>query len=121
MDEISDLELSSNMLKSLCSVIKQISDPDYQRRVWLGNLPDLRSSYVDVYHTIADDINFDLIASVRDKLGISAEVWDLIMKFRAEFLEFDSRWSDMYADEAIIEDARWRNVVELAKAVLAGR
>lgn len=118
--ESDELELARKLLANLRSAISQVADREYQKRVWLGNLPDERSSFIEVYYLIVES-DIDVVRANRAALDISTTEWELMLRFLVRFLAYYSGVNDVYAQELILWDPEWAVVVRAAGDVLAAR
>lgn len=118
--ESDELELARKLLANLRSAISQVADREYQKRVWLGNLPDERSSFIEVYYLIVES-DIDVVRANRAALDVSTTEWELMLRFLVRFLAYYSGVNDVYAQELILWDPEWAVVVRAAGDVLAAR
>ncbi len=100
-------------LTRVLEIIKDISDKEYQKRVWVrGEGPecyDFDETCCDFF----DDIDL-LIESYKD-LGVAESQYHLLKKFRDEFDAFSRKnnWPP-----AFIDTPEWEKITEMAKEVL---
>ena len=111
------VDLARTLLSNVRSVVSQVADLSYQKRVWLGDVPNERSSFVEIYYAI-EGADIDAIRSHRKGLGCTDQEWELILRFLVRFLMYYSETNDVYAQEEIILDPHWLTVVAAAKDAL---
>lgn len=119
-----EFDLARTLLRNLDDSIDIVANLDYQRRVWLGETPRSqgeRSSFVEVYYTIIQDVDVDIVRKHRKRLKISDFEWELLLIFLVRFLAYAAEINDVYAEAAIVSDPEWAIVVSAAQEALAAR
>lgn len=103
--------------KNIYNKIKELSDIDLQRKMWLNenNNTGLISSYVELMNTLFDDYNFDyFIDEIAPKLGLGKDIVLELNRLRTLLNDYREKPSDY----EILQDSQWRRIVEQAKVVL---
>lgn len=117
--KLPESEVAKNCFQLIRWAIKQIADPEYQARVWLGDPPDEASSYLDASAEIVDqDQRNELIASHLSEIGISQQQWTRVMEFSRALHAFEESVPDPTNDAAVMSHADWPSIVSQARAVL---
>ena len=119
MSAESELGAARNWFRMLRLSIEEISDPTFQQRVWMGDLPEPISSYLEVSTTILEDVPFDLIHGHLSELGITREQWADVKQFCSALRSFDALVPDPYDIGAVVGQPRWSSIVDRARALLA--
>jgi len=114
MDEIDDISLARALLGNIRSAISEVSNPDYHRKLWRGDLDGERSSFVEIYYLISD-CDIDIVRAHRELLHVSNTEWELTLRFLVKFLRYYSKTNDVYDHDEIFKDPEWAIVVESAK------
>lgn len=113
-------QVAQNCFNLMLWGIRQIADPEYQTRVWLGNVPDERSSYLDASSEIIDlGERYDLIASHLAEIGLSQQQWARVIEFSRAVKTFEDSVDDPNDDSKVVSHPNWNSVVSQARALLA--
>lgn len=117
----SEAQVAQNCFALMRSSIQEISDPEYQARVWLlGDIPGQQSSYLDASSEILDlGERCDLIASNLGSIGLDEQRWAHVMKFCRALQSFEDSVSDPSNDAEVIRHPGWNSIVTQARALLA--
>jgi hypothetical protein len=101
------------ILISVLQVIKNISDKEYQRRVWIkGEGPECDDFDETVCNFFGDG---DPILENYKNFGVTEAQYKLLKKFRDEFRTFADK--NNYPEE-FIDTSEWTRITEMAKEVL---
>lgn len=104
-------------INNILEDIKELSDLNLQRKLWLNENNDtgLISSYVEVMCRLFDDNKFDdFINLIAPKVGLSQELIFELNKLRYLL----DNYTEKETDEQIINDPEWKIIVLQAKNVL---
>lgn len=105
------------IIESIYRMIIELSDLSLQRKLWLNENNDtgLISSYTELMCSLFDDFNFDdFIDNRASKIGLSNAAIFELNKLR----ELLNSYNEKDSDEEIINDPKWKKVVEQAKVVI---
>lgn len=117
--KVPEAELARNGFERVRSAIGEISDLEYQTRVWLGDLPDEISSYLDASAEILDqDERNEFIANHLNDIGLSRTQWARVMEFTRELQTFEDSVSHPYDDAEVVRHPNWNSIVRHARALL---
>jgi hypothetical protein len=117
VNSLEDSKLAESLWANVTSAISQVADREYQERIWLGDVADERSSFVEVYYLI-EGSDIDVIRAHREALRIANKEWELTLRFLVRFLTYYAEVNDVYAQEDIVKDPDWAVVVASARDVL---
>lgn len=131
INDILEYEGRCSIMKFLLEVIQDISDLNYQRRLWIEGIPGLIGDWEETMCTFFDDTNIDeflkdLTSKSNPEFGLSAhqieELWKLRNILRVYSNKIYKELEDNHRSYAypkdILADARWHKVVECAKETL---
>ncbi len=107
----------SEIISYIYSRIIELSDLDLQKKLWLNENNDtgLTSSYVEVMCSLFDDFNFeDFIKKTAKEAGFSTLTINELESLR----ELLNNYNEKDSDEEIINDPKWKKIVEQAKIVV---
>ena len=106
-------ETYASILCEYLKIVSNLSNKDYQRRVWIGNKGPECQAFDDAVCDFFDigDPMLDEYA----KFGISKFQFDLLKKFRDEFEQF-SNMHDL--PQLFIDTQEWTKITIMAKKVL---
>jgi len=105
------------IIEYIYNKIIELSDLDLQRKLWLNENNDtgLISSYAELMSSLFDDFNFDdFIDRTSLQIGLSDDTIIELNKLR----ELLNGYNDRESDEEIINDPKWKKIVEQAKVVI---
>jgi|GEM_PF-6967974 len=118
--ELPESEVAKNCFSLLRWGIEQISDPEYQARVWLGDPPDEKSSYLDASAEILDQEQRNkLIGDHLAEIGLNEQQWARVMQFARTLEAFENSVDHPYDSAEVIRHPNWGSIVSQARAVLA--
>lgn len=118
--EVPESVVAKNCFDSMRSGIEEISDPEYQMRVWLDDLPDEKSSYLDASSDILDlGERYGLIASHLGDIGLNQRQWDRVMEFCGALQNFEESVLHPYDSAEVVRHPNWNSIVSQARALLA--
>lgn len=101
------------ILSSLLETIRDISDIEYQKRIWiLGEGPE-EDSFDDVVNYFLDEA--DGILESYKNFSITDNQYRILKKFRDRFEEFSDN-ND--SPEEFIDTPEWEKITEMAKKIL---
>jgi hypothetical protein len=100
------------------SAARDISDAEYQERVWVrGEGPEV-NSIAETYCRLFDDFQFDeFLALFKMEELITEEQLTVLRNFRKQFSRFE--YDEDLPDEEIIKDPRWQEIRKIAKEALS--
>lgn len=117
---MSESEVARNCFNQLRWAIEQIANPEYQVRVWMGDDPDEKSSYLDASAEILDqDERFALIASHLAEVGLTLQQWSDVTEFSRTLQKFEDSVPHPYDSAEVLRQPGWKSIVSHARAVLA--
>jgi hypothetical protein len=117
--EITDSELAQNVYNLLRGGIEEIADPEYQARVWLGDLPDEKSCYLDASSEVLDQPErFELMASYLGDIGLDQRRWARVVEFARALQAFEDSVAHPYDDAEVMGHPSWSAIVDRARALL---
>lgn len=109
----------------MLEVIQDISDIDYQRRLWIEGIPGFLGSWDETLCGFFDDANIDeflkdLTPESNPEFGLSAHQIEQLWKLRNIFDAYDPKVPKYsYVDpKKVLADPEWHKVVECAKDTL---
>ena len=115
-----EIEAARNWFSLFRQSVVEIADPEFQGRVWMRDIPDMRSSYVEVELTILEDTPFELISSNLREIGLTEKEWSAALHFCDSLREFnESSVPDPYDVRAVITHPGWSALVSKARSLLA--
>lgn len=118
--DVPESEVAKNCFNQLRWAIEQISDPEYQARVWMGDLPDERSSYLDASAEILDqDERNDLIADHLCEIGLDPQRWARVIEFTRTLQSFEDSVPHPYDSAEVVRHPNWHLIVSQARTLLA--
>jgi hypothetical protein len=101
------------ILISVLETIRDISDTEYQKRIWiLGEGPE-EDSFDDVVNYFFDEVD-GILESHKD-FSITVSQYRVLKKFRDQFEEFSDN-NDF--PEQFIDTPEWERIIKMAKEVL---
>ena len=104
------------ILNELLNNVRDISDKEYQKRVWIrGEGPEC-DDFDETVCFFFDDV--DAILDNYKKFGIIDSQYWLLMKFRNEFDVFSRGVGRNNPPIKFIESPEWQKIMEMAKEVL---
>ena len=119
--EVPASQVAQNCFDQMRLAIEEISDPEYQARVWRGDPPDEKSSYRDASSEILElGERYDLIARHLGEIGLNQQQWDRVMEFSRALQNFESSVPHPYDDAEVMRHPNWNFIVKQARALLAG-
>jgi hypothetical protein len=106
-----------HIVTNIYNKIIEISDLGLQRKLWLNENNDtgLISSYAELMSTLFDDYNFD---SFIDGTASEMELFDSVFFELSRLRELLNSYNEKDSDEEIINDPKWKTIVEQAKIVI---
>jgi hypothetical protein len=105
------------ILKSVLETVKDISDKEYQKRVWIRGEGSEIDDFDEACCHFFGDAN-PMIENYRD-FGIRDDQFDLLVKFRNELDAFCAGPAlEHYLPEEFIDTPEWAKIMEGAKEVL---
>jgi hypothetical protein len=108
------------MLSNIYGVLKNLSDKEYQERVWLrGEGPEV-SSYEELINTLFDDFYFDELLEDNNPYNISQALFDKLINLRLKLNNYNDKDSDGNIKEVIqiLNDSEWIKIQKLSSEVL---
>jgi hypothetical protein len=98
-------------LKKLISVVKDISDKEYQERVWLrGEGPEV-DSWEEMICRFFDDYDGDnFVDNHMAPAGLSENQQQSLRSFRDELDAYSERIKDDYSLQTILNDPDWQRI-----------
>ena len=112
------MRLTQYILRNFFFRIKEASDKEFQRNVWLSQSNPLRleSSFTDLYNDFESDLNVeDILDRPTSETGLSEATKEEVRKLKKLIVEFDG---PNRSDKEILENPAWDTVVIQAKSVL---
>lgn len=100
-------------IQNIYSFIKEISDKDFQEKIWVKGLGPEVSSYAELRCSLYDDFNFELFLESHLKLNLPFNLYNDLLSLNSKLINYKEKGSD----KEIIEDVKWLEIVECAKKV----
>lgn len=104
---------SSIWIKNIYSIIKEISDKEFQERVWIKGLGPEVSSYTETMSRLYDDFKFDFF--LESNLGFSVLLRNQLKDLNTKL----NNYVDKDSDKEILEDQNWLEITECAKKIVS--
>jgi hypothetical protein len=106
-------DIGKRMLRNILEVVLDISDKEYQKRVWIrGEGPEI-DDFTETVCKFFD--NGDPVLNEHEKCGITKNQYQVLKNFSDKFRDF----SDTHDfPEEFIDTPEWAGVMSLAKDVL---
>ena len=102
--------------KHVFDVVRQISDPDYQRRSWFGIGPE-QSSPTEMFCMLFDDLLFEEFTKNNPAELSPAQIRAACVLIAA-MDEFDGSSTSELSPSKVFDDHRWQRVRQAAQALL---
>ena len=119
INDILEYEGRCSYMKFVLGMIQYISDPDYQRRLWIKGIPGSLGSWEDIMDEFDID-NFlkDMTSESNPEFGLSAHQIEELWKLRNIVDEYCKATPKYMNPRDVLSDPRWHKVVECAKETL---
>lgn len=104
----------NNWIKNIYSCIKEISDENFQQKIWVNALGPEVSSYTEIMCMLYDDFKFDEFIQNKKELAIPEELFNLLVKLN----DMINQYQEKDSDKEIINDPKWHEIVLLAKDII---
>lgn len=106
-------KVGKQMLKNLLEIILDISDKEYQQRVWIrGEGPEV-DDFTETACSFFD--NGDPVLNAYKKCGITECQFQILKKFRDQFRAFYQKHA---YESKFIDTPEWEKIMQMAKEVL---
>jgi len=105
-------EAKKQILTSVLEIVENISDQEYQKRVWIRGEPP--GTDFDETVNLFADIGDPILENYQD-CGITDNQYQISKKFRGKFEAFSE---ENGLPAAFIDTPEWNEITELAKKVL---
>lgn len=106
------------IIENIYKIIAELANLSLQRKLWLNENNDTGfiSSYSELMCSLFDDFGFDdFVEKGATKIGLSKSLIFELSKLRDLLDTYDEK----ELDEEIIDDPRWKKIVEQAKVVIS--
>lgn len=112
------MNIKFNILKELLGVIYNISDAEYQERVWVKGLGPECSNFDETMCNFFDDYNAEEVVKNYKDYGISQKQYKVLLKFYNTLREYSDKTPETVNDHEVLSDSDWYKIQEMAKKVL---
>ena len=110
-------------MEFLIRVIRDISDLNYQHKLWIEGIPGLLGSWEETMCSFFDDADIDeflkdLTPESNPEFGLSAHQIEELWKLRNIMNNYSDATPKYMNPREVLKDPRWHEVVECAKETL---
>lgn len=110
-------QIEKDIKNFLVSVIKEISDQEFQERIWLrGEGPEI-SSADELFCNFFDDINIEEVMKNYKKYEISNSQLNLLQKLYKLMREYSDNSPITLDPIVVLSDPKWQKIREFANEV----
>ena len=107
-----------NILKGFLGVIYNISDAEYQERIWVKGLGPECSNFDETMCNFFDDYNAEEIVINYKDYGISQKQYKVLLNFFNILNEYSDNTPEIVNDKEVLENPEWAKIRKIAKKVL---
>ena len=112
------MNIKFNILNELLGVIYNISDVEYQERVWVKGLGPECSSFEETMCNFFDDYNAEEIVGNYKDYGVAQKQFKILLKFYNMLRYYSDKTSEIVNNQEVLSDPEWHKIQKMAKKVL---
>lgn len=119
IDDVLEYESRCSIMKFILKVIQDISDLDYQRRLWIEGIPGLLGSWEETMNDFdIDDLLKNMTLESNPEFGLSAHQIEELWKLKNIVNQYCEATPQCINPREVLSDPRWHKVVKYAKQTL---
>lgn len=108
----------SPLLSLLLEAIEEISNSEFQDRVWVQGIGPECSSFDEAICGFFDDAQAGYILEYPDKFGLTTEQANVLREFFIVLSSFSDKTPENTPAAEIVKDPRWQTIKEKAEQAL---
>ncbi len=115
------MNTESEILKGVLSIVKNISDPQFQQKAWIEKKVQPYDFFEEAMHQLFDDYELADIISNYKVYDISNEQHKILADFYSaldQYTDEKMSWSQAVDPKEVLDDPRWHEIQKKAKEVL---
>ena len=109
------MDKNTSLLLHLFEAIEEVSDAEYQVRIWVkGEGPEC-SSFVEVMCSFFDDAQAGYVLENHKEFGLSPEQTKALETLFFALSEYSKNTPDIMLDADVVKDPKWIEIQHIAK------